>query len=67
MALKDYNKAFRYGKKEYESRLLAGRKPTLESLDEVLPDEALSTISCSNYLIDRNLNHWDLFRFRSIR
>ena len=45
MALKDYNKAFRYGKKEYESRLLAGRKPTLESLDEVLPDEALSTES----------------------
>ena len=45
MALKDYNKAFRYGKKEYESRLLAGRKPTLESLDEILPDEALSTES----------------------
>ena len=45
MALKDYNKAFRYGKKEYESRLLAGQKPTLESLDEVLPDEALSTES----------------------
>lgn len=45
MALKDYNKAFRYGKKEYESQLLAGRKPTLESLDEVLPDEALSTES----------------------
>lgn len=45
MALKDYNKAFRYGKKEYESRLLAGRKPTLESLEEVLPDEALSTES----------------------
>lgn len=45
MALKDYNKAFRYGKKEYESRLLAGRKPTLESLDEILPDEVLSTES----------------------
>ena len=45
MALKDYNKAFRYGKKEYESRLLAGRKPTVESLDEILPDEALSTES----------------------
>ena len=55
MALKDYNKALRYGKKEYESRLLAGRKPTLESLDEVY--------RMRHY----RQNHWDLFRFRSIR
>ena len=46
MALKDYNKAFRYGKKDYENQLLAGRKPTLKSLDEVLPaDETLATES----------------------
>ena len=46
MSLKDYNRAFRFGKKEYENQLLAGRKPTLKSLDEVLPsDESLATES----------------------
>ena len=46
MSLKDYNRAFRFGKKEYENQLLEGRKPTLKSLDEVLPsDESLATES----------------------
>lgn len=44
MALKDYNKAYRAGKKEYETRLLNGKKPTLEVLDDILPDsETLAT------------------------
>ena len=55
MALKDYNKAFRYGKKEYESRLLAGRKPTLDLWKKYY--------QMRHY----QQNHWDLFRFQSIR
>lgn len=38
MALKDYNKAYKAGRKEYETRLLNGQKPTLEVLDDILPD-----------------------------
>lgn len=44
MALKDYNKAYKAGRKEYETRLLNGQKPTLEVLDDILPDnETLAT------------------------
>lgn len=44
MALKDYNKAYKAGRKEYETRLLNGKKPTLEVLDDILPDnETLAT------------------------
>ncbi len=45
MSLKDYVQASKAGKKEYESRLLAGRKPTLESLDDILPEEVITTES----------------------
>lgn len=33
----DYNKAYKAGKKEYQSRLMKGELPTLEVLDEILP------------------------------
>lgn len=37
MAIEDYLKAQRAGKKEYQSRMLRGLQPTLEVLDDILP------------------------------
>ncbi len=37
MSLQDYEKALRMGKKEYQSRLSSGKRPTLEVLDDILP------------------------------
>lgn len=37
MALEDYNKAYRMGKREYQHRLMRGQLPTLKVLDEILP------------------------------
>ncbi len=37
MALEDYAKAYRMGKKDYQYRLLHGMQPTLEVLDDILP------------------------------
>ncbi len=36
--LEDYAKAYKAGKKEYQNRLLRGERPTLEVLDDILPD-----------------------------
>lgn len=37
MALEDYNKAYRMGKREYQHRMMKGQLPTLQVLDEILP------------------------------
>ena len=37
MALEDYAKAYRMGKKDYQYRLFHGMQPTLEVLDDILP------------------------------
>ena len=37
MAIEEYIKAYKMGKKEYQSRMLRGLKPTLEVLDDILP------------------------------
>ena len=38
MGREEYRKAFRLGKKDYQSRMLKGEKPILEVLDDILPD-----------------------------
>lgn len=46
MASEDYTKAYKAGRKEYQSRLLRGQKPTLEVLDDILPsNESLTMVS----------------------
>lgn len=37
MAIEDYGKAYKMGKKEYQSRMLRGLEPTLQILDDILP------------------------------
>lgn len=37
MSLSDYTKAYKLGKKDYQSRLLHGLPPTLEVLDDIIP------------------------------
>ena len=39
MGREDYSKAFRLGKKDYQARMLRGEKPTLEVLDDIMPDK----------------------------
>ena len=39
MSLQDYEKAQKMGKKEYQSRLAKGKRPTLKVLDEILPSK----------------------------
>lgn len=39
MALQDYEKAYRIGKKDYQQRLSRGEKPTLPVLDDILPSK----------------------------
>lgn len=39
MGKEDYSKAFRLGKKDYQSRLIRGEKPTLAVLDDILPEK----------------------------
>lgn len=36
--LEEYNKAYKLGKKDYQARMMRGEKPTLEVLDEILPE-----------------------------
>lgn len=46
MVSEDYTKAYKMGKKEYQSRMLRGQKPTLEVLDDILPEsETLTMVS----------------------
>lgn len=37
MSLEDYNKAYKLGKRDYQSRVLRGEQPTLRVLDDILP------------------------------
>lgn len=37
MAAADYSKAYKLGKKEYQSRMMKGLRPTLEVLDDIIP------------------------------
>ena len=37
MSMLDYEKAYKLGKKEYQKRLMEGKRPTLKVLDEILP------------------------------
>ena len=39
MSLYDYEKAYKSGKKEYQKRLMEGKRPTLKVLDEILPSK----------------------------
>ncbi|NBJ93082.1 BMP family ABC transporter substrate-binding protein [Parablautia muri] len=39
MGREDYNKALKSGKKDYQMRLLRGEKPTLEVLDDIMPQK----------------------------
>lgn len=38
MGREDYNKAFRLGKKDYQTRMLHGERPILQVLDDILPE-----------------------------
>ena len=37
--MQDYEKAYKLGKKEYQQRLMEGKRPTLKVLDEILPSK----------------------------
>ncbi len=39
MSREDYSKAFKLGKKDYQMRLLRGERPTLEVLDDIMPEK----------------------------
>lgn len=39
MGREDYSKAFKAGKKDYQARMLRSVKPTLQVLDEILPEK----------------------------
>ncbi len=39
MGKEDYSKAFKLGKKDYQARLLKGEKPTLQVLDDIMPEK----------------------------
>lgn len=39
MGREDYSKAFKLGKKDYQARMLRGEKPTLEVLDDIMPEK----------------------------
>ncbi|MCD7819039.1 MAG: BMP family ABC transporter substrate-binding protein [Lachnospiraceae bacterium] len=45
MSVDDYRKAYKAGKKDYQMRMLRGERPTLQVLDEILPQEALPMTS----------------------
>ena len=39
MGREDYGKAFKAGKKDYQARMLRGIRPTLQILDDILPEK----------------------------
>lgn len=39
MSMTDYNKAYKLGKKEYQYRMMRGMQPTLQVLDDILPEK----------------------------
>ena len=38
MGKEDYSKAFKLGKKDYQTRMMKGMKPTLLVLDDIMPE-----------------------------
>ena len=38
MGREDYSKAFKLGKKDYQTRMLHGQRPILQVLDDILPE-----------------------------
>ena len=44
MSMEDYKKAYKAGKKDYQNRMLHGERPTLQVLDDILPNEALTQV-----------------------
>ena len=43
MGSEDYSKAHRLGKKDYQARMMEGRRPTLKVLDDILPSRGSCT------------------------
>ena len=43
MGAEDYSKAHKLGKKDYQTRMMEGKRPTLEVLDEILPSRGSCT------------------------
>ena len=39
MGVEEYSKAYKMGKKDYQMRMLRGVKPTLEVLDDIMPEK----------------------------
>ncbi len=39
MGREEYSKAYKLGKKDYQSRMLHGEKPTLQVLDDIMPEK----------------------------
>lgn len=39
MGREEYSKAFKSGKKDYQARMLRGEKPTLQVLDDIMPEK----------------------------
>lgn len=39
MGREEYGKAYRMGKKDYQARMLRGEKPTLQVLDDIMPEK----------------------------
>ena len=37
MSMAEYDKAYKLGKKDYQTRMMHGQQPTLRVLDEILP------------------------------
>ncbi|MCM1135528.1 MAG: BMP family ABC transporter substrate-binding protein [Clostridium sp.] len=43
MGREEYGKAYRMGKKDYQARMLRGEKPTLQVLDDIMPEKGSYT------------------------
>ncbi len=41
MSLEDYKKAYKLGKKDYQTRMMRGQKPTLEVLEDLIPNSEM--------------------------
>ena len=52
MSIQDYEKAYKLGKKEYQTRLMEGKRPTLKVLDEIF--EYASCYASNIRVIDVN-------------
>lgn len=55
MSLIEYEKAYKLGKKDYQSRLMHGQQPTLKVLDDILPcDKQYKEVSLGTVQIPMN-------------